>query len=208
MVANDPRHTKWSNLSEIRWVKCILYWWKQCVFSVITTMTLRQFIPLGTWRTVTHCWYQWTKMLNKGGNISGHKWSMSNKRHEISKWWDGNNIYLIMKTWSPPSYHLNGFMHLGAEYTVTHCWYQWTKELGKLSKERNLSDQKWSISHKVLKSHRSNIGTIYVIIKKERPLSYESMALWQLMYFGTWCTVTYCWYHKSKSTPQAKQGSY
>ena len=35
--------------------------WKQCALPVIATMALCQLIHLGTWCTVTHCWYQWTK---------------------------------------------------------------------------------------------------------------------------------------------------
>ena len=35
--------------------------WKQCALPVITTMALWQPMHLGTWCTVTHCWYRWTK---------------------------------------------------------------------------------------------------------------------------------------------------
>ena len=44
--------------------------------------------------------------------------------------------------------------------TVTHCWYQWTKKvLNKLRKEYNISGHEGSITHRVLKSHRSKMGT-------------------------------------------------
>ena len=35
--------------------------WKQCGILFITKMALWQVMPLGTWSTVTYCWYQWTK---------------------------------------------------------------------------------------------------------------------------------------------------
>ena len=35
--------------------------WKQCILPVTTRMALWQLMLLGTWCTVTHCWYHWTK---------------------------------------------------------------------------------------------------------------------------------------------------
>ena len=35
--------------------------WKQYALPVIITMALWQLMHLGTWWTVTNCWYQWTK---------------------------------------------------------------------------------------------------------------------------------------------------
>ena len=45
---------------------------------------------------------------------------------------------------------------------------------------------KWFTTHRVLKSHRSKMNVI------------TTMALWQLMHLGTWCTVIHCWYQWTK----------
>ena len=38
-----------------------MFSWKQRALPLITTMAPRQPMHFGTWCTVTHCWYQWTK---------------------------------------------------------------------------------------------------------------------------------------------------
>ena len=49
---------------------------------------------------------------------------------QISQKQDGRNIYAIMKTMCPPSYHHNGFAvshalgHMMYGHMVTYCWYQ------------------------------------------------------------------------------------
>ena len=60
----------------------------------------------------------------------------------------------------PSSYHHNGFV---ATHALEQMIYRYTllipmnqKVLNKLRKEHNVSDHKWSKTHRVLKSHRSN----------------------------------------------------
>ena len=40
--------------------KFYVYSWKRRAISFITKMALLSLMYLGRWRTVTHCWYQWT----------------------------------------------------------------------------------------------------------------------------------------------------
>ena len=52
--------------------------WKQCALPVITTMALWKLMQLGTWRMVTHCYYQWSNKCSTSQpkcNKSGFKWS-------------------------------------------------------------------------------------------------------------------------------------
>ena len=54
------------------------------------------------------------------------------------------------------------------------------------------SSQKWSTTHRVLKSHRSKMGIIYMQSRKQCTLPViTTMALLQLMHLGTWCAVMY-----------------
>ena len=60
IVISDPRHIVLkSHKSKMSTV--YMQSWKQFALLVITTIALWQFMHLGTWCTVTHCWYQWTK---------------------------------------------------------------------------------------------------------------------------------------------------
>ena len=53
-----------------------------------------------------------------------------------------------------------------------------------------ISSHKWSTTHRVLKSHRSKMGIIYMQSWKQCALLViTTMAFWQLMHLGTWCTV-------------------
>ena len=57
----------------------------------------------------------------------------------------------------------------------------------------DISGHKWSTPHRVLKSHRSKMSVIYMLSWKQCALPViTTMALWQLMHLGTWCTVTHC----------------
>ena len=61
------------------------------------------------------------------------------------------------------------------------------------------SGHKWSTTHRVLKSHRSKMSIIYILSWKQCALPVSTtMALWQLMHLGTWCTVPHCWYQWSR----------
>ena len=71
-----------------------------------------------------------------------------------------------MKTMCPPSYHYNGFV---AAHALGHMMYGYTfvllmnqSVLNKQSKEHNISGHKWSKTHRMLKSHRSKMGVIYM----------------------------------------------
>ena len=77
----------------------------------------------------------------------------------------------------PPGYHRNGFM---ATHALGHMMYGFIllvsmnqKVLNTLSKERNISGHKWSPTQRVLKSHKSKMGVIYVIIKTMCPPGYQ-----------------------------------
>ena len=62
--------------------------------------------------------------------------------------------------------------------------------------EKDISSHKWSTTHRVLKSHRSKMS-IYILSWKQCTLPVmTTMALWQLMHLGTWCTVTHCSYQR------------
>ena len=59
-----------------------------------------------------------------------------------------------------------------------------------------ISSHKWSTTHSVLKSHRSKMGIIYMQSWKQSALLViTTMAFWQLMHLGTWCTVYIYIYH-------------
>ena len=71
-----------------------------------------------------------------------------------------------MKTMCPPGYHHNGFV---ATHALGHMMYGYTllvpmnqRVLNKQSKERNISGHKISMTHRVLKSHRSKMSIIYM----------------------------------------------
>ena len=71
-----------------------------------------------------------------------------------------------MKTKCPPNYQHSGFV---ATHVLGHLMYGCTllvpvnqKVLNKRSKERNISGHKRSKAHRVLKSHRSMMGVIYM----------------------------------------------
>ena len=58
-----------------------------------------------------------------------------------------------------------------------------------------ISGHKWYTTHRVLTSHRSKMGVIYMQSWKQCALPViTTMALWELMHLGTWCTVAHCWY--------------
>ena len=85
---------------------------------------------------------------------------------QISQKQDGSNIYAIMKAMCSPGYDHNGFV---ATHTLRHMMCGYTllvpvnqRLLNKLSKEHNISGYKWSMTHRVLKSHRSKMEVIYM----------------------------------------------
>ena len=92
-------------------------------------------------------------------------------------------------------------MHLGTWCTVAHCWYQWAKECSTSeARSINISGHKWSATRRVLKYHRSKMSMIYMLSWKQYALPViTTMALWQLMQLGAWCTVTHSWYQWTKS---------
>ena len=130
---------------------------------------------------------------------------------KISQKQDGYNIYAIMKTKCPPGYHHNGFV---ATHALGDMMYGYTllvpmnqRVLNKPSQEHNISSRKWSRTQRMLKSHKSKMGIIYMQSWKQNVLLViTTMALWQLMYLRQWCTVTHCWYQWTKdcSTSQAR----
>ena len=89
---------------------------------------------------------------------------------QISQKQDEHNIYVIMKTMCSPSCHHNDFV---ATHALKHMIYVYTlllpmnqRVLNKLSKENNRSGHKWPTTHRVLKSHRSNMSIIYMLSGK------------------------------------------
>ena len=58
----------------------------------------------------------------------------------------------------PPGYRHNGFV---ATHALGHMMYGYTF-LNKQSKERNIGGHKWSTTYRVLISHRSKMGVIYM----------------------------------------------
>ena len=85
---------------------------------------------------------------------------------QISQKQDECNIYVIMKTICPPSYHHNGFV---APHALGHMTYGYSlllpmnqKMLNKLGKEHNISDYTQSVTNRVLKSHRNKMGITYM----------------------------------------------
>ena len=53
-----------------------------------------------------------------------------------------------------------------------------------------ISGHKWSMTHRVLKSHRNKTGRIYMQLWKQWALPViTTMAFWQLMHLGTWWTM-------------------
>ena len=81
----------------------------------------------------------------------------------------------------PLVYHHNGFVatpalgHMMYGYTLLVSMNQKTV-LNKLSKEHNISAHKWSMRHKVLKSHRNKMSIIYMQSWKQCALSVIDMA--------------------------------
>ena len=85
---------------------------------------------------------------------------------QISQKQDGHNISVIMKTICPPGYQHNGFM---TTHTLGHIMYGYTllvpmnqRVINKLRKERNISGHKRSTTHRVLKSHKREMGVTYM----------------------------------------------
>ena len=65
--------------------------------------------------------------------------------------------------------------------------------------KKYIRGHKWFTTHRVLKSHRSKMSIIYILSWKQCALPVSTtMALWQLMHLGTWCTVPHCWYQWSR----------
>ena len=80
---------------------------------------------------------------------------------QISQKQNGHNIYAIMKTLCPPSYHHNGFV---ASHALGHMIYGYTllvpvkqSVLNKLSKEHNMHDMCMTC-HKVHDLPQSHCG--------------------------------------------------
>ena len=74
-------------------------------------------------------------------------------------------MYVIMKTFSTPGYHRNGFGatsralgHMMHSYRFLVLMKQ--RVLGQSSKEYNVISRKKSTTHRVLKFHRSKLGVI------------------------------------------------
>ena len=108
--------------------------------------------------------------LSKRHNISGHKWSTTHSA-QISQEQDEHNIYVIMKTMCPLSYHYSGLV---AIHALGHMLYGYTllvpmnqRVLNKLSKEHNISSHKWSTTHRLLKSRKSKMSIIYMLSWKQ-----------------------------------------
>ena len=59
--------------------KFYVYLWKRRAISFITKMALLSLMYLGRWRTVTHCWYQWTTddhFIYQSFSNSGKGWEV------------------------------------------------------------------------------------------------------------------------------------
>ena len=110
-----------------------------------------------------------------------------------------------MKKMCPPGYrHHNDIV---ATHALGHMMHGYTllvhmnqSVLNKLSKEHNISGHKWSTTRRVLKSHRSKMRVMYMQSWKQCVLpAITTMALWQLMHLGTWCTVYTLLVHMNQS---------
>ena len=106
---------------------------------------------------------------------------ISDPRHgapQIPQKQDKHNIYVIMKTMFPPSYHHNDFVatralrHMMYGYTLLVPVNQWV--LKKLSKEHNISGHKWSTTYRVLKSQRSKMSIISMLSWKHICFNHNS----------------------------------
>ena len=142
--------------------------------------------------------------LSKEHNISKWSWVIHDTQSaQISQKQDERNIYAIMKIMRPPGYHRNGIV---ATHEIGHMMYGYTllvtmnqRVLNKLSKDRNISGHKWSSIRRVPKSQKVKISVTYLQSWKQCALPViTTMALWQLMHLGTWCTFTHCWYKWTK----------
>ena len=92
----------------------------------------------------------------------------------------------------PSGYHHNCFVATHALGQMMHGYTLLVPKdqrvLNRLSKERNISGHKWSITHRVLKSHRSRIGVLYMqfLLLFLTPI----FLLWDL---STLCVVDHLW---------------
>ena len=87
----------------------------------------------------------------------------------------------------PPGYHYNGFV---PTHVLRHMMYGYTLQvpmnqrvLNKLSKEHNISDHKWSMTHRVLKSHKGKMGIIYMQLWKQY-FMYYNIDIFIFIYFN------------------------
>ena len=86
-------------------------------------------------------------------------------------------IYVILKTMCPPDdphMALWQLMPLDTWCMVIYCWYQWNK---KCSTSYARSGCNWSMTHRVLKSHKSKMGVIY-ICNYENNMSSRLLMAW------------------------------
>ena len=97
--------------------------------------------------------------------IISHKWSMT---HRVLKSHKSKMGLIYMQSWKqcPPVYHHNGFV---ASHALGHMIYSYTLQvpmnqrvLNKLSKEHNIISHKWSMTHRVLKFYKSEMGIVYM----------------------------------------------
>ena len=70
-----------SNDTYFLYVYIYMQSWKQCALPTIITVTLWQLMHLGTWWTVTHCCYQWTKECSTSWARSIIQVVISDPRH-------------------------------------------------------------------------------------------------------------------------------
>ena len=121
----------------------------QCTLPVITIMALWQLMNLGTWYTVTQCWYSRTKECsnyyksNEHNIIGGNMIQDIHRTLELLQEHEQNNtsnqiiqcalpVITIMALWQ--------LMNLGTWCTVTQCWYSRTTECSNYykSNEHNI----------------------------------------------------------------------
>ena len=117
--------------------------------------------------------------LSKEHNISCHKWSITNRERKSHRSKISITYILSWKQCDLPvitTVALCQLMHVGTWYGCILLVPMNQRVLNKLSKKHDISCHKWSMTHRVLKSHRGNMSVIYMLSWKQCAL--PVMAHW------------------------------
>ena len=120
----------------------------QCALPVITIMALWQLMNLGTWCTVTQCWYSRTKdcsnyyKSNEHNIIGGNVIQDIHRVLELLQEHEHNNTCNHDYPMCPPGYHHNGFM---ATHELGHKMYGYTMLVFKNQRVLKLATRAMSL---------------------------------------------------------------